>query len=337
MIGIWGYTYLKGKNLLKETFTFTTILNDVTELNASSPVYLNGYKVGSVVHIDVNPENVHQMSVSFDVENDYKIPKGTIIELGSDGLIGGKALNIKLEKQCTGSDCAPSGHVFESGTKSILQNYLKPDELKSYASIIGTELEKVIEDVGTEESNGTINQTILELKKTMENTTRLTNQINAILAKSASNLSSTVENMDLITGNLAKSNDQISMMLSNFADVSTQLKNANIGNTINSTTKTIEDAQKVMNNLNTTVADADVAMKNLNEILVEAKSGDGSMAKLINDPSLYESLESTSKNMSLLLQDFRLNPDRYVKVSVFGRKNKQGYIVPEDDPALKGN
>jgi len=36
----------------------------------------------------------------------------------------------------------------------------------------------------------------------------------------------------------------------------------------------------------------------------------------------------------LLLQDFRLNPKRYVNVSVFGKKQKD-YTLPDNDPAEK--
>jgi len=47
-------------------------------------------------------------------------------------------------------------------------------------------------------------------------------------------------------------------------------------------------------------------------------------------------LESTSlgasRELDLLLQDFRLNPKRYVNVSVFGKKQKE-YTLPENDPA----
>ena len=64
-------------------------------------------------------------------------------------------------------------------------------------------------------------------------------------------------------------------------------------------------------------------------------SGDGTLAKLLNDKALYNNLELTSKNLSLLLQDLRLNPSRYVKVSVFGGGNDDEYVKPEDDPAFK--
>ena len=66
----------------------------------------------------------------------------------------------------------------------------------------------------------------------------------------------------------------------------------------------------------------------------DLQDGKGTMGKLMKDQALYDNLNSTSKNLDLLMQDFRLNPKRYVNVSVFGKKQKE-YEVPENDPALK--
>ena len=61
-------------------------------------------------------------------------------------------------------------------------------------------------------------------------------------------------------------------------------------------------------------------------------SGDGTLGKLMNDEKLYNNLNKASRELDLLLQDLRLNPKRYVNVSVFGKKQKE-YELPEDDPA----
>ncbi|HRD07239.1 MAG TPA: hypothetical protein PK037_06725, partial [Saprospiraceae bacterium] len=73
-------------------------------------------------------------------------------------------------------------------------------------------------------------------------------------------------------------------------------------------------------------------MKDLNAVLAKVNQGGGSLGQLLNDKKLYENLEATTKNMSLLLQDLRLNPKRYVNVSLIGRKDKP-YTKPENDPA----
>ena len=73
-------------------------------------------------------------------------------------------------------------------------------------------------------------------------------------------------------------------------------------------------------------------MANLDQLTAKIENGDGSMGLLMNDKELYSNLNNASRELDLLLQDFRLNPKRYVNVSVFGKKQKD-YELPEDDPA----
>lgn len=337
LVSIWGYTYLKGKNPLKTSFTFESVYGDVTQLSKSSPVMINGYNVGSVLDIDVNPSNMNEMVVTFNVEGDNKIPKDAKAIMINDGIVGGKAISLEFDGQCNDADCAKKGHRFGGKVLGLLGSMVGTDEVKEYASAIGSEFSGVLENLGTEEGKGAINQTLIELEKTMKNMAVLTETTNRIMNQSARNLSQTMNNMASITENLAQNNAQITAMLQNFTTISTQLKDANVGSTITTATDAAAEAQKVMTNLQGTIATADTAMKNLNSLMSKASTGDGTMAKLINDKDLYTNLESTSKNLSLLLQDLRLNPSRYVKVSVFGGKNKDPYTLPENDPANTKN
>ena len=319
IVSIWGYTFLKGKNPLKKSFTFETIYGDVMSLSKSSKVFINGYAVGSVLDVELNEDNLDEMIVSFNVEGDYKIPKDA----------------ISFDRQCTGPDCAQKGDRLQGRTLGLLGSMVGTNEVKEYASAFGTELNSLVAKLGTEEGEGAINQSVLELQKTMENLTRLTETTNRIMNQSAKNLTITMQNMASITGNLAESNAQITAMLQNFNLVSTQLKDANVGNTITATTNTLDEAKKAIAQLQGTITNADTAMKNLNSLMTKASTGDGTLSMLLNDKDLYNNLESTSKNLSFLLQDFRLNPSRYVKVSVFGGKNKDPYVKPENDPAYE--
>lgn len=334
LVCIWGYTFLKGRNPLKASYTFETVYSDVTSLSKSSKVLINGFPVGNVLDIELDKDNLDQMLVSFNIEGDYKIPKNAIAQLANDGIMGGKMIAMKFDKQCSGADCAEKRHRFKGKTLGMLGSMIGTDEVKTYASAFSTELSGVIENLGTEEGKGAINASLLELQVTMANMAKLTETTNKIMAQSANNLAKTVSNMASITDNLAQNNAQITSMMKNFNEVSSQLKEANIGNTIASTTSTIEEAKIAMGKLQGTLTNADDAMKSLNSLITKASTGDGTLSKLLNDKQLYSNLESTSNNLSLLLQDLRLNPSRYVKVSVFGKKNKKPYTLPEDDPAL---
>ena len=71
----------------------------------------------------------------------------------------------------------------------------------------------------------------------------------------------------------------------------------------------------------------------LQSLLGDIQQGEGTLGSLAKDPDLYDNLNHAMQNLDLLLQDFRLNPKRYVNVSVFGKKQKD-YTVPEEDPAF---
>jgi phospholipid/cholesterol/gamma-HCH transport system substrate-binding protein len=74
------------------------------------------------------------------------------------------------------------------------------------------------------------------------------------------------------------------------------------------------------------------SLRSINSILADVESGEGNLGKLAQEEALYENLEKSTRELSLLLQDLRLNPKRYINVSVFGKKQKD-YELPENDPA----
>jgi phospholipid/cholesterol/gamma-HCH transport system substrate-binding protein len=83
--------------------------------------------------------------------------------------------------------------------------------------------------------------------------------------------------------------------------------------------------------------DAKQSIDGLNKIVQDLERGEGTLGKLLQSEDVYNNLQKSSKNLELLLQDIRLNPNRYIKVSVFGKKSDD-YQVPEDDPAyFNGN
>jgi secreted MCE family protein len=128
----------------------------------------------------------------------------------------------------------------------------------------------------------------------MRNLNQASVTLNKLLADSQSNLRSTLQNANKITTDLAK--------------VSGELSEAELN-------KVIADAQTTLNNLNTLLADIE--------------GGKGTIGKLMKDEALYKDLDKSAKQLELLLQDFRLNPKRYVHFSIFGKKAK--VYEPQDE------
>ena len=108
-----------------------------------------------------------------------------------------------------------------------------------------------------------------------------------------------------------------------------------IGNTLTNAEKTSANFAKISNdlaqsNLKETIATLDQTLISVQKIMSDLESGKGSMGKLMKDDQLYTNFTKTSKELELLLQDLRLNPTRYVNVSLFGKKNKP-YVAPVND------
>ncbi len=334
---IWGYKFVKGEVLLSQSYSFTTVFNDVSQLAVSSPVLVNGLKVGAVTKIEVNPENTKEMFVRYNVNGEFNLPKSTKAYMISAGIVGGKSLSLEYANVCNGADCAEDGQMLTGETRGLIGSMLAGEDIGEYITQITDGVSKSLNSVGEGDPNSPLNKTINNLQVTMENMAKLTASMDEMVRKSSTNLRKTMANMESVTANLAQNNVQINSILSNLNTVSADLKNANLGGTVTKMGTAVDGANSVMNSLNTTAKSAEVSVKQLNEVIAKMNTGDGTLSKLLNDKALYNNLELTSQNLSLLLQDLRLNPSRYVKVSVFGGKNKDKYVKPVDDPAFNEN
>jgi phospholipid/cholesterol/gamma-HCH transport system substrate-binding protein len=331
-MSVWGYKFVKGSNMFKSTKTFTTTFDDVTGLNESSSVFLNGLKVGQVLSIKLNPGDVKTMDVVYNIDDDIPLPKNAIAQMRNEGIMGGKFLALSFDKPCSGSDCAQSGQRLEGEIVGFLGSMIPEEEMGDYFGGATGELRALLSEIGAQESNAKIDVIVRNLEETVIQVNQLTNAATKMIEASSTNLSYTISNFNKISKNLADNNEEISEMISNLNAVSKSLKDAQLDQTIEKTNGMIDNTSAVVNNLEGVISKLDETLAQLSAITTKMNEGEGSLGKLVNDKELYNHMNETSKNLSLLLQDLRLNPKRYVNVSIFGKKSKE-YTLPEDDPA----
>jgi phospholipid/cholesterol/gamma-HCH transport system substrate-binding protein len=331
-MSVWGYKFVKGSNMFKSTKTFTTTFDDVTGLNESSSVFLNGLKVGQVLSIKLNPGDVKTMDVVYNIDDDIPLPKNAIAQMRNEGIMGGKFLALSFDKPCSGSDCAQSGQRLEGEIVGFLGSMISEEEMGDYFGGATGELRALLSEIGAQESNAKIDVIVRNLEETVIQVNQLTNAATKMIEASSTNLSYTISNFNKISKNLADNNEEISEMISNLNAVSKSLKDAQLDQTIEKTNGMIDNTSAVVNNLEGVISKLDETLAQLSAITTKMNEGEGSLGKLVNDKELYNHMNETSKNLSLLLQDLRLNPKRYVNVSIFGKKSKE-YTLPEDDPA----
>jgi phospholipid/cholesterol/gamma-HCH transport system substrate-binding protein len=331
---IWGYTFLKGRNLLTTSTELKSTYTDVADLNVSSPVLVNGFKIGTVTKIKLNPDDVKKMDVYYLIDGEFKVPKTAIAELRSVGLMDGKGIFLKFDKPCNGADCASSGDILKGSTIGLLSSMLDVNEVTEYSNEITESARTIISNIGKPGEPGSVNESIRQLEVITKNIAVLTQSLNQITVNNQKSIKSTIDNMSILSSSLAQSNHKIENMLANIDRITGDVAKSNLSNTVTKTNDVIDASKASMVELKSTLTDASTTMKELTNTLQSLQKGEGSMGQLMTDKKLYENIEKSTNNLNLLLQDLRLNPKRYAHFSLFGKKQKE-YTKPEDDPAIK--
>jgi len=335
---VWGFQYMKGKNLLSKGFSFEAVYPDVEGISVASPVQINGLPVGAVSSIRVNPDDVKTMIVGFDIEGEFKLPTSTKALIGApSGIVGSKRIILKFEELCNGSNCLVGGERLEGGYRGLISTLVNGDEIDGVMNgmkqNIGPIMDSVLHSIASEEANNSIANSLRNMDVLTGNLARATSKMNSIMGQSSDHISESLSNLAIVTGSFAETHEDLEKLITNLSALSEDLASADISGTLSKTTETITGANDLLSSLQTTVDRTSTSLESVNSLLQKMDTGQGTVGRLMNDPEIYHNLKATSEHLALLLQDLRLNPKRYVRLSVFGKKDRP-YTPAEDDPAL---
>lgn len=327
---IWGFSFISGKNMFSGDQYYYAIYDDVQDVNTATPVQINGYEVGTVISILPEPNDISQIRVGFTVKNEIKVPKGAIAQLMASGALGGKRIELIFEKMCDGSNCAPDKSTLEGRNVGLIGSLIGEQEMTDQLNTISTTIDKTIGDLGNPESDDAVDVSVRNLSTTLENFASISANLERLMSRSSKDMEKTLSNMSTLTEALVISNEKMNTMLDNVSTLTADLSQVKLSETINKADGTIVQAGESLKTLESTMENATLTLDELTELLKGMNSSEGSLGMLMKDKDFYENLNSTTKNMNLLLQDIRLNPRRYFKV--FGKK-VPAYEYPEGDPA----
>jgi phospholipid/cholesterol/gamma-HCH transport system substrate-binding protein len=329
---VWGYKYIKGQSLFQERASYYTSYSDVSGLEKTAAVTVNGYKVGAVTNIVINPTDVKLMDVYFQINGSYSFPKNTIVKQKADGLVGGKLLALEYSNPCS-SDCAKDGDFMTGKIIGMLGSMVSEKEINMHLASAGNELKDIIGKLGAEGEPGALNSSIRRVDQSLDNINKLTASLNALTQASTANLQGTMANFNKISANIASNNAQITDIIKNLGKVSNDFGKINFSKTVDSTNQLLTESKEAMLLLQETMKTSNEFLTDLEKITTKINKGEGSLGKFVNDEEFYKNAEKALTNLNLLLQDFRLNPKRYVNISLIGR-NKP-YTPASEDPAIQ--
>ena len=301
LLFIWGYSYLKGKDLFTNYKTVYVEYENVEGIVKSAAVTLNGLVVGNISNISINRQT-GKILVELQLKTDFPISKSSKAAIYEPGFIAGKQIAIypNLDDKTIIVDGDKLTGVVQAGLTESLKDKLVPLQEKFEKLILNSDnLVTGFNNVLDENGQADLKNSLSELRKTIEQFHKASSTLNTIMEDNKGQINGVVSNFNKVS--------------SDFSKISDSLNKADLGKTVKNLQKTLTSVDKIMADL---------------------QAGKGTMGKMLTDEELYKNLEKTTKELELLLEDVRLHPTRYVNVSFFGKKNKP-YVAPVNDTVIK--
>ena len=300
---IFGLNFLKGVNLFTHTKKIYAVYMDVQGVVPSNPVVVNGFHIGHIKTIAIEPNSSGKIVVTMMITNtDVKIPKNSIAKIFSQDFLGSKAIELNLGNS---TDLIQDGDTLKSTVeetiKETVDKQVLPLKLKveSLISSIDTTI-GIIDGIFNKNTRDNLTQSILSIRISLKHIENTSVSVDQLMGTEKTHIASILGKIDEISTTLAKNSGNLNKIITNFANISDTLAKSKI--------------QQAVNN-------ADSALYYTSQIMGRINRGEGNMGMLAKDTALYNRLSGASEQLRQLLEDFRLHPKRYVHFSVFGKKD----------------
>lgn len=281
-----GIDYLKGINLFKASNYYYASYTNVEGLTVSSPVTLNGYKVGQVREISYEYDNPGHVLVEMSLDKALQVPQGSQAVLASD-ILGTASIQLQLAQNTTMH--AIGDRLIGVNQPSLLAglgNDLMPKVSQTFARV-----DTLLASLNVIASDPAILASVQRLdaiSADLAATTAQIRQLAGTLPPVMRNVTSITSNVNTITSDLTSSSADLKV-------VTSQLAQARI--------------DSLLNNITATTA-------NLRSLTAELSNPHSTLGLLMGDGALYYNLNRTVTSLDSLFVDIKRNPKRYISIKL---------------------
>lgn len=286
VVSFFVLNYLRGEDIFNREYEIVSRYDNVEGLVASAPVFIKGYNAGKVT--EVSYDSVEgDFVVTCSVSNDFEVPDDSRMVIYSVDIMGGKGVKIDMGTSSTlvsdGDTLAP---LFEAGLMDSL--------------------------------GGSIGPLLAKVTNTLDSLSVTVSGINALLADvekvglsaTLAHLESTMANLRSLSAAVKGKSGAITSLVDNLNDFSSKL--GGIAEKVDTTMNGVNDLVVRVND-----SDIEGVVKSFKDLLDGINDPEGSIGKLLNNGSVYDSVDSLLKDVNLLVDKIQENPRKYLKISVF--------------------
>ena len=268
--------FFKGVSIFNEGDKYYARFHDIGEIVKSSPVYINGYKVGIVSDITYDFKEVNNVYIEMSLDKRLQIPQGSYAMIVNKTL-GSSTINLVMSQKEV--FLQPGDTLY--GTLNAGAIHEAGNMLPQITSLL-PKVDSILVSLNNVLSNPALNNSVNNIEQLTIQMNRTTALLNNILS----------EDIPQATDKLIEIEDDLLQVSSQLSEV---------------------DYTKLMNSL-------EASISNIQQITASLNNGEGTAGMLLKDSTLYTRLNETCEAATMLLEDLRENPKKYVHFSVFGRK-----------------
>ncbi len=284
-IFVLGIRYLKDVPLFSGTHEYFTIVHNANGLIAGNPVRVSGVKVGSVADVSYDTD-VDSIFVRFNVDRKIRVTSGSFAQVAGIDALGGVRLDVTLGPR--ENPVVPIGGFVRSAT--MTDDLLS--QLGKRAPGLANRADSVLAglDATLSATSALLNNPSSDLRMMMAALRGTATALESTIRAERESLHGVIENLESITVSVREVIDSQGDSLSIAAD---------------NLRRSMASLDEMMASLKTTTARLDV-------VAARIESGDGTLGRLVNDPGLYQRLDSVATNLNELIVDFKRRPRRYL-------------------------
>ena len=226
-----GLNHLKGISVFKPTNHYYVSMPNVTELQVSSPVYVDGFKVGIVNRIEYDFNRKGNILVQISLDKNMKLETGSYAELKS-GLTSGAFLSLKLNKYV--SSYYSTGDTINGIAEAGLMDKISNDLMPQVEHLL-PRLDSILLGIQVLVNHPALNLSLNHIESTTANLRKASAQLNTLLS----------QEVPVIVSNLNR-------VSSDFSVVSENLKSTDIRGTLATLDQAITNIDQMTKQLNNT-------------------------------------------------------------------------------------